>query len=482
MVVTTVNWERMSGEQVQELAAALILMGRPNGNVITPSRGDRGIDLRIASDTGFDVYQIKRFTRPLSSAQQRDVEQSWTTFISDGSPRLSGAVSSWTLVMPWDPTGERLEWLEGLTDGCGFTVQWLGRNQLDTMAADNPHLVAYYLGDGLAEVKRLMTLAITGDVPVDQSLTGDALLSAISEREIALANSLDAVDPFYRYEIHVRPGPVPERWDDAVADAEAILVIQQQISSDEHAVTRILPRYPWSTWLRPISQTVEFEVEPGTDEYAAIRQFQEFGAPFSDVPMTTVRATGPPGTTRLGRARNLFRPTGRRCRLRVRATQSPAIGAEPIASLPLVGTSLTSGLVGNGMRVTAADASAVLSVEAVFGNGGAIGSAHYSGFGVARSPDSEAPTFGDVPSRTDHRPRLRDRNRRSSPITGGVYPDETFVPFDRLHDRRAGTVQRHTGEVITLPEHPSQREVDATLRVASILKHGSIVEPWSAFD
>jgi hypothetical protein len=58
--MTTVNWEREPGEKVEEFAAALLLLKHPHGNRITPSRGDRGVDVRVWSLDGYDIYQVKR--------------------------------------------------------------------------------------------------------------------------------------------------------------------------------------------------------------------------------------------------------------------------------------------------------------------------------------------------------------------------------------------------------------------------------------
>jgi hypothetical protein len=69
-MMARVNWELMPGETVEEFVAALLLLEHPRGNIITPSRGDRGIDIRIPTDDNrFDIYRVKRFTRPLTSKQ-----------------------------------------------------------------------------------------------------------------------------------------------------------------------------------------------------------------------------------------------------------------------------------------------------------------------------------------------------------------------------------------------------------------------------
>ncbi|WP_166427686.1 hypothetical protein [Nonomuraea mesophila] len=48
---------------------------------------------------------------------------------------------------PWEPSNERLDWLEQLTTGHGIHTHWMGGSKLDGMAAENPALVEYFFGD-----------------------------------------------------------------------------------------------------------------------------------------------------------------------------------------------------------------------------------------------------------------------------------------------------------------------------------------------
>jgi hypothetical protein len=63
--MTRVNWDLLSGEQIEEFVAALLLLRHQGqGNRITPSQGDRGVDVRLSEADGFNFYQVKRYTRP----------------------------------------------------------------------------------------------------------------------------------------------------------------------------------------------------------------------------------------------------------------------------------------------------------------------------------------------------------------------------------------------------------------------------------
>jgi hypothetical protein len=207
--MTTVNWEREPGEKVEEFVAALLLLKHPHGNRITPSKGDRGVDVRVWNPDGYDIYQVKRYSRALTAKQATSVEASWNTFAAQTLPVLP--VRSWTLVTPWEPTNERLDWLEQLTAGNGIRTGWMGGITLDGLAADNPALVEYYFGDGGQRLQRLMADALQGGRDVTQGVPAEDLLNAIVARQRSLAAALNEVDPFYRYDLEVRTGRVEEQ-------------------------------------------------------------------------------------------------------------------------------------------------------------------------------------------------------------------------------------------------------------------------------
>ncbi len=75
--MTTVNWERQSGDGVEEFAAALILLDNPQGNRITPSKGDGGIDLQVPSNGQWDIFQVKKFAHTLTGSQKNQIKESW---------------------------------------------------------------------------------------------------------------------------------------------------------------------------------------------------------------------------------------------------------------------------------------------------------------------------------------------------------------------------------------------------------------------
>jgi hypothetical protein len=72
--MTSVNGEREPGDKVEEFVAAMLLLEHRHGNHVTPSRGDRGVDVRVWNSDGYDIYQVKRYARPLTSRQVTEIE------------------------------------------------------------------------------------------------------------------------------------------------------------------------------------------------------------------------------------------------------------------------------------------------------------------------------------------------------------------------------------------------------------------------
>ncbi len=367
-MMARVNWELMSGEAVEEFVAALLLLEHPRGNIITPSRGDRGIDIRIPTgDHRFDIYQVKRFTRPLTSKQLTNIESSWHEFVEKTLPRL--AVRSWTLVTPWNPTNERLEWLQNLTSAAGLDeVTWLGRTNLDVRASQNSRLVDYYFGDGRSRTEELMAQALSAARELPDS-EGEDLLSAIGARQRALASALDEVDPFYHYASEIRVGRLGslnkasiELGALAGADSEECTVIAREVGDNHLWVLRVSPRCAESFRLRPLSTTVTMAAEPGSPEHDALHRFFTYGvAPDIPLPARIIGAEGPPGATpplgealiQIGAAAT-SQSSGLDLELRI----------EPSGRcVELIAIEQTRGLNGQGIRLAGTDRAGAITVE-----------------------------------------------------------------------------------------------------------------------
>jgi len=369
--MTKVNWEREPGETIEEFVAAMLLLDHPHGNQITPSRGDRGVDIRVWNSDGFDVYQVKRFARPLTSKQATNIEESWETFVEETLPTLS--VRSWTLVTPWEPSNERLDWLKELTAGSNIHIEWMGGRTLDGMASRRPSLVDYFFGDGGERLHRLMADALQGGREVSKGIAGEDLVNAVITRHKVLAAALNEVDPFYRYELEVRTGKFCDQpWDaDARSNSNIVLIQYKQFDTDSYLVTRLVARSVESPRLRPIVVSSELIADRGSPQERALEDFREFGAPIRDMPGWINEVNGPPGLT-------AFSGPGRISILPLPVVNAPDLEARLLSpdgsvlhTLNLINVEVARGLNGPGSWMSARDPSDVLRFELLLnGTGG----------------------------------------------------------------------------------------------------------------
>ncbi|WP_068479744.1 hypothetical protein [Pseudoclavibacter helvolus] len=295
--MTTINWERRQGEDVEDFAAAHLLLASGVGNRIRPGKGDRGIDVQIPTEAGWEIYQVKRFATNLSSSSKRQIRDSWHRFRDEILPTRD--IKFWALVLPLDPTPENESWFAELTEGSGVTTRWIGRTTLDAWAADNPKIAAYFFGDGEQRLHDLMATALSGGQPPTADGV-DPLLSSIQDRMLQLSHALDEVDPFYRYEIEVRSGSLNEPPSSETLRRNhrpgLVETIQREISDHQYIVTHVIARSPMSTVVRPVRSNVTFR--PSTPEDAvALERFVHFGAPLLQAPGTIHNNEGPAGTT-----------------------------------------------------------------------------------------------------------------------------------------------------------------------------------------
>ena len=300
--MTQVNWERYSGEQVEEFVAAMLLLRNPHGNLITPSQGDRGIDIQIKAETGgYDIYQVKKYATTLTASQKKAIERSWQTFLDQTVGRIQ--VNSWKLTLPCNPTPENLDWFEELTSESDITTEWYGRTQLDTLAAESPQLVDYYFGEGkersddlLLQMLSILNISSSSSSKNGPTPTLDAILSKTED----IINVLDNVDPFYRYECEFRHDNLEELSKIYFSRGRrertaAFISFYQQKNSNTTTVLRVTPKCAESYHFRPITLNMTLRADPGTEAHSALRDFIQYGIPPQDIQATIEDVQSPPG-------------------------------------------------------------------------------------------------------------------------------------------------------------------------------------------
>ncbi|QQW36303.1 hypothetical protein [Mycobacterium marinum] len=297
--MTKVNWEREPGETVEEFVEALILTTVNRRAVrITPSRGDKGVDILAPVGDQFDVYQVKRYTRPFgkSSSEENSIVDSWNRFVEEFLPAYP--IRRWNLVMPWNPTTERHDWLiNTITSGVDIERDWLGRGTLDVWSAQNPALVEYFFGNGRDRMMDLLASALNGAQQVPE-ISGEPLLDAVLAREKELAKQLDQVDPFYSYEVAVRNGKLTESILDQapLIDPKAALVTFRELEGNQYQQISIYPKCRESARLRPISTTFTLDTTADHETLRAAHDMLAYGTqPDRPIPVNITRSEGPPG-------------------------------------------------------------------------------------------------------------------------------------------------------------------------------------------
>lgn len=478
----TVNWERLSGEDVEQFVAAMILLANPTGNRITPSRGDRGVDIRVDTPDGTDIYQVKRFTRPLSSTQQRDIIDSWNRFVDQTLPITR--VRSWTLACPWDPTTERRRWLlENVTAAHQgeFTIGWLGRIQLDVMSAHNPRLVDYFFGGGKDRAVELVALALADGAPAVDIDTGSDLLDAVVTRQSAQLTLLNEIDPFYRYEVEVRVGQVEEAMHSApTLSGGATIAAFRQIARDHYSIIKVFALSAESDWLRPIRFNLVLRAEPGTPEWEALRRFQLYGAPLAAAPGVVTESMGPAGVT-MEEGPGLFSISplpGDRSHWPDLELRLLGPDGDVLQTIDLIDLDVTTGLSGTGQRFTATDPTGVLNMEALVNVPQHQSELHLQLRNAGGcSPRDVVPTARLISSLSDGRSldiAIRGGLPVQAPwnVTSGMEMNAGFLLdlCEVLLD-----IQRHVMRRVVIPSDLTQEWFDA-VKTASRLIRGEVVQ------
>jgi len=294
--MTIIPWGSLDGSKVEDFIAALLLLRFTNGTRVTPSQGDQGVDIKVPTDGGYDIYQVKNYASALNGGQASKIKSSWDRVNSEFG--ANHTITGWYLVMPWDPTDEREKWFkEELTAEAEFPCEWKGLSHINGWAAENPRLVEYFFGQGYQRLEQMIAAlaansAITGG-------SGDARLDAVVARYSQLQQVLDDISPFYRYRLNVIPAAELARMlDDGagpVGAEHSSVTTYRRISDEYYIETAISPISEAAAVYDPIGLRLTISAnESNADE---LEHFYGYGiAPTEPVAVEVVEAQGPPGS------------------------------------------------------------------------------------------------------------------------------------------------------------------------------------------
>jgi hypothetical protein len=184
------------------MVAVLLSTLHPSAERIDGSGGDDGRDVQIREGERVDLFELKSFTGRVSpdKGRRRQVERSLKT-------AASLRPTSWTLVVPIDPSPaeekwfnklRRLEWLEGEEQRTiDFPIYWRGKTWLDRQMGLHPSIRRYFLEGGDNEAMRALR-----EIGREQAALADGVPDAI-DRLQTLRSRIDEIDPHYRADIHL---------------------------------------------------------------------------------------------------------------------------------------------------------------------------------------------------------------------------------------------------------------------------------------
>jgi hypothetical protein len=281
-MVGRIDWGRYDGGDVEAVIAMMINREHPNSERITPSVGDGGIDIldRAAADGGGDVvYQVKRYAGPLTSGQKSKVKKSAERLLDeeDGDPRWRDLnVTVWRLVTPWDPSPEAEKWLQDTVSPYGVKVVWDGLTLVDQLSAKYTDVIDYYLHDGKSAIQDAYREAMAL-MSLDKSGESNVTVPEVTNR-IEKALGILSHDPHYAYEVRFGQG---EPAAPAPRDGLVMSTYRVDPTASKWQAVDVIARCAVSTDERPTTINGVLNVEGNPQLEAAVREFFEFGTPFT---------------------------------------------------------------------------------------------------------------------------------------------------------------------------------------------------------
>jgi hypothetical protein len=516
-VMARVEWAALSGDEVETLLANLYYNHDGRFLRIRPAKGDFGVDLILpaaADPRLWDVYQIKKFALNLEAGQKAQIAASFRRVLV-ALVRHSLPLNDWYVVMPLDPTPGNITWFEKMPEAAyaalkadtdlaltadelrrirewldtpGRTIAWRGLNACESLVADYPYVVDYYLHggqqrirDAVAEVAKLLQRDFMVQAQESTAAGGDeqptvALLTPgeIREHLLRLDRVLDT-DPHFRYGHSLdvnRPDLLPE--------PGLVAATQEQISGGRWLTFKVYVRSAQSLLERPIPVTLTFDFEPSPEDLRAIELWQKFGKPLQ-VP-GTIEADMPGGLSRGGRAGTVhLSPAAdvlRQARVRLRVVDPAGNSLAECAFR----TESANGA--GGMWVRGADDTGLLGLEMLIASGGAattdfkiealagreatavLSAVRFAGFLTAPNTLQFAGAYGPF---SDMAPLTMDE-----PLL-----PEAVVRFVENLD----TIQTVTAAPVVIPDVSAMttQERNTIRRAASLISGRMLVEHWRPF-
>lgn len=368
--VTGIDWAyagSIGGEGVEDFAATCLRQRYPDAIQTKPSQGDGGIDVYRECPDGLTVWQVKKFTVPLTSSQKTQVQRSWKRFWDTHVVPGTKIIQQYYLVTPWTPTEQSLKWFrEELTQDAAFPCQWDGAAFFNGLVADFPATAdRFFKGADMLE-NMVLAKATLANSPVETA-DRSTMLAAINTRETALREIRDLVSDNY----YVNSGttttadgafPLP------AAGEVGVFYQYTALGDNRFHVESLVPKNIQSTEVEPISFEMEFLVEADSPQAQQIMDWRAWGVPFTDIRARTRHVGGPFHEEEAKEAYISFvlppdPYTYPNLQLNVKSS-----AGEGRRSLLLLSDEVTRGINGRGLRIVAKSPSGIFQLEIRIGS------------------------------------------------------------------------------------------------------------------
>lgn len=290
----TIDWNVLGaaeGQQIEDFAAACLRQQYPDALQTKPAQGDGGIDVYRKTDDGLVVWQIKKYSTPLSSDQKNKVDRSWKRFwdehVSNGTK-----IARYHLCTPWTPTEQYRGWFNDVvSSGAEFPRQWDGAAFFEGLASNFPQTYDRFFKGPNSFDSHILAKSVLAASPVEAASSA-TMISAVRTRHEALRDISDRISDTYfvnhavvssRDEFPPLPSP----------DDPGIIFRFEAIGDNRFLVESIVPKTDQSMETDPVSVVIEFQVEADSREAFALEEWRLWGKPFKDVPGNSCQVGGP---------------------------------------------------------------------------------------------------------------------------------------------------------------------------------------------
>ena len=280
------------GEAVESVIATMLLKRHPGARQVNPSQGDGGIDVILETEAGIEVWQVKKFTSPVTASQSRQIKKSWRRFENEH-VKTGKLIVAYHLVTPWTPTEERISDLQLLVGERPFPYSWEGEAFINGLADENPMTIQRFAyGPDAAARLYVNERAMIAGSPVERggSLT---MLAAAERRREALDEVVNTVSDHYWIDTGTRTVATDGEPPLPAPDDPAVYHRMKYLGNNRWSYESVVPRTADSGELDPIRLGFQITGGPGSSEHEAMREWMEWGTPPQNLHVRTFTRGGP---------------------------------------------------------------------------------------------------------------------------------------------------------------------------------------------